>query len=181
MAIVGLYRDIYGIQPKPNRLYLEPHLMGELNGTKLRYPLRGQLYEINLSTESCAITVGACTLRDSHPFGVNPTITGLEYFPGTNINWAMSISRPSAQPLMIQIESWPENPDLARQWMEAAPQVKGATLHVVTSLRPNAIYELKTNGQIIATLRADKVGCIKYTYKRGYAVPQKFELGLATQ
>ena len=58
MAIVGLYRDIYGVQPKPNRLYLEPHLMSELNGTKLRYPLRGKLYEIDLSTEGSAITVG---------------------------------------------------------------------------------------------------------------------------
>jgi hypothetical protein len=181
MAIVGLYRDIYGVRPKANRLYLEPHLLDELNGTKLRYPLRGQLYEINLSTEGCAVTAGACTLRDSHPFGINATDTGLEYFPGTNTDWAMSLSRPTAQPLAVQIESWPTNPDDPRQWTESSPQIRGTTLHVVTHLWPNAIYELKANGRITASFRADKTGRAQFVYKRGYAVPQKFELGLATQ
>ena len=37
MTVVGLYRDIYGIQPKHNRLYLEPHLTAELSGTRLWY------------------------------------------------------------------------------------------------------------------------------------------------
>jgi hypothetical protein len=181
MAIVGLYRDIYGIQPKPNRLFLDPHLTGELNGTKLRYPLRGRLYEIDLSTEGCAMTAGACTLRDAHPFGVNATDTGLEYFPGTNTDWAMSVSRPTGQPVTVQIMNWSDAPDALRQWMETSPQVKGATRHVVTHLRPNAIYELKANGRMTISLRADKTGCIQFTYKRGYAVPQEFELGLATK
>lgn len=181
MAIVGLYRDIYGVQPKPNRLYLDPHLTIELNGTKLRYPLRGQLYEIDLSTAGCAITTGAGTLRASHPFGVNATTTGLKYFPGTNSDWAMSISRPAGLPLTIQIENWPDNPDAPRQWTETSPQAKGTTQHVLTQLRPKAIYELKASGKIINSMRADKTGRIRFTHKRGYAVPQKFELSLATQ
>ncbi|HEY2328285.1 MAG TPA: hypothetical protein VGI63_00540, partial [Verrucomicrobiae bacterium] len=181
MAIVGLYRDVYGIQPKPNRLYLEPHLTAELNGTKLNYQLRGQLYEIDLSTESCAVTVGACTLRDSHPFGVNATDSGLEYFPRTNADWAMSISRPTAQALTVQIESWPDNPDAPREWTESSPQIKGKTLHTITHLRPDAIYEVKANGKTIASLPANKTGCITFNYKLGYVAPQKFEIGLATQ
>jgi len=180
MAIVGLYRDIYGVQPKPNRLYLEPHLTDELNGTKLRYALRGQLYEIDLSTKGCSITAGACTLRDAHPFGVNAIAAGLEYFPGTNSDWAMAISRPVAQPLTVQIENWPDNPDAPHRWTETSPLIKGVTQHVVTHLRPGVIYELKANGRIIDSLQADKTGRIKFTRKHGYAVPQKFELGLAS-
>ena len=34
LPVVGLYRDIYGIQPQFNRLYLEPHMTEELNGLK---------------------------------------------------------------------------------------------------------------------------------------------------
>jgi hypothetical protein len=181
MPIVGLYRDIYGIQPKPNRLYLEPHLTGELDGTKLRYQLRGRLYVVGLSTGDYAVTAGVCTLRDSHPFGVNATDSGLEYFPGTNTDWAMSISRQTIQPLTVQIENWPDNPDAPRQWTETSQQTKGATAHVVTGLRPGAIYDLKANGKITASLATDKAGCIRFTYKRGYAVPQKFELDLASQ
>ena len=50
MPVVGLYRDIYGIQPKHNRLYLEPHLTPELNGTRINYRLRDQSYAIHLNT-----------------------------------------------------------------------------------------------------------------------------------
>jgi hypothetical protein len=181
MPIVGLYRDIYGIQPKPGRLYLEPHLTAELNGTKLRYPLRGRLYMIDLNTESCAVTAGACTLRDAHPFGVNSTDAALEYFPGTNTDWAMSISRPTAQPLTVQIESWPDSPDAPRRWTETSPQIHGTTLHVIAHLRPNMIYQLKAGDQPAASVRADKSGRIKFAYKHGYATPQEFELGLATR
>ncbi|MGA2245778.1 MAG: hypothetical protein ABSH48_12320 [Verrucomicrobiota bacterium] len=179
MAIVGLYRDIYGIQPRPNRLYLEPHLTTELNGTQLRYPLRGRLYLIDLSTEQCAVTVGACTLSDSHPFGVNATDTGLEYFPGTNSGWAMRISQSTAWPLTIQIESWPDNPDAPRQWTEAGPQIKGSAMHTVARLRPNAKYELKANGQIAASLRADGTGRVIFARELGDVAPQKLELDLA--
>ncbi len=169
MAIVGLYRDVCGIQPKPNRLYLHPHLTAELNGTELRYRLRGRLYEIGLSTKDCTMTSGDCTLRALPPFGVNANETGLEYFPGTNTDWAMSILRPGAQRLLVQIENWPETPDASRQWTETSPQGGGATLHVVTHLRPNARFEVKANGQIIASVRADKAGCIKFIYPRDHA------------
>jgi hypothetical protein len=178
MSIVGLYRDIYGVQPKPDRLYLEPHLTAGLNGTKLRYQLRKRLYEIDLSTEGCAVTAGAWTLRDPHPFGVNATDTGLEYFSGTNADWAMSISRPAARPIRVQIENWPDAPDALRRWTEAAPQATGTTLHVIKHLRPNSVYELKANGRKITSLQADKTGMVEFEYTRGYAAPQKFELGL---
>jgi hypothetical protein len=181
MAVVGLYRDIYGVQPKPNRLYLEPHLTVELDGTALRYQLRGRQYVIELSTKGCAVTVGACTLRDSPPFGVNATAAGLEYFQGTSTDWGLSITRPTAQPLTVQIETWPDNPDAPRRWTESAPQAKGATRHVVAHLRPNTVYKLRVNGEATVSLRADKAGRIEFAHTRGYAVPQKCELGLTTQ
>ena len=49
MAVVGLYRNIYGIRPRYNRLYIEPHLTEELNGTRLNYWLRNQNYLIEFS------------------------------------------------------------------------------------------------------------------------------------
>lgn len=180
MTIVGLYRDIYGIQPKPNRLYLEPHLTGELNGTKLRYELRGQLYLVDLNTEGCAITAGNCTLRDEHPFGANATGSGLEYFPGTNVDWAMSVSRSNDQPFTVQIENWPGAPDAPRLWTETALPAGGKTFYRVVHLRPGATYELKINGQMTTLLRADKTGSVKFTGAHGQAAPQKYELVLAT-
>jgi hypothetical protein len=178
MPVAGLYRDIYGIQPKPNRLYLEPRLTGELNGTELRYQLRGRDYVVALSTEGCAATVGACTLRGSPPFGVNAIGTGLEYFPGKSADWALSVTPPTAQVLAVQIEAWPDNSSEPRRWTESAPQDKGKTRHVVAGLRPRAIYQLSVNGQAAVSLRADKAGRIEFAQTPGLVVPKQFELNL---
>ena len=71
MTVVGLYRDIYGIQPKHNRLYLEPHLTAELNGTRLRYQLRGQTYIIDLDAGASRLGADDFAVRSAEPFAVN--------------------------------------------------------------------------------------------------------------
>ena len=176
MPIVGLYRDIYGLQPRPNRLYLEPHLTGELNGTKLRYSLRGQLYGIDLGADGCAVTAGACVLRDSHPFGVNATGTGLEYFPGKSPDWALSVTPPPAQVLTVQIQDWPDNSSGTRRWTELASQDKGKTRHVLAGLLPKAVYQLSINGRPADSLRADKAGRIEFAQTPGLAAPKEFQI-----
>jgi hypothetical protein len=177
LPIVGLYRDIFGIQPKPNRLYLEPHLTGELNGTELRYQLRGKPYVITLSTEGCSVTVGACALRDARPFGINATDEGLEYFPGKSADWAMSITQPRGGMLTVQIEAWPDNPAEPRRWTETG-QENGKMRHRVAGLQPRAIYQLKVNNQTTASLVADKAGRIEFASPPRTTGPQQFELGL---
>jgi hypothetical protein len=176
MAIVGLYRDIYGIQPKPDRLYLEPHLTDELNGTRLRYELRGQRYLIDLNAGNYAITTGSHTLRDSHAFSINAADNGLEYFPGTNADWALSVSRPDHQPLTLQIENWPEARDGVRQWMETSSQNKGKTRYIIKHLSPGMTYAVKVNGQANQFIKADKTGLIKFAQRHDDPTPQRYEL-----
>lgn len=179
MTIVGLYRDIYGIQPQPNRLYLEPHLTGALNGTRLRYQLRGREYLIDLNTARYGITAAGCTLRDNAPFGMNASAAGLQFFPGRSAEWAMSIMPPKGQQITVQIASWPNNPNAARRWSESMPRVAGKTMHVVAQFRPHALYKLTVNGRAAGLLRADKSGRIRFASKRSDAAPQHFELRLA--
>jgi len=78
MAIAGLYRDIYGIRPLYNGLYLDPHLVSELNGTQLKYRLRNKLFIIDLSVNEYAITVNGVTVRDTRPFAVDDNGNRLE-------------------------------------------------------------------------------------------------------
>ena len=78
MAIAGLYRDIYGVRPLYNGLYLEPHLVAELNGTQLKYRLRNKLFVIDLSMNDYAITVNGITVRDTKPFAVDDNGNRLE-------------------------------------------------------------------------------------------------------
>jgi len=179
MAIVGLYRDIYGIQPQPDRLYLDPHLPPGLNGTEFTYQLRGRSYVIDLSTNEYAITVGDLALHDSSSFGVNASARGVQYFPGKSATWAMAVSRAWYRPLSVQINSWPDDPDSPREWTETSPEKKGRTFHQFGLLRPGARYELSINGHVKAYLRADNAGQAEFTYKDGYAVPAKFRLAPA--
>lgn len=71
LAVVGLYKDIYGIKPLHNGLYLEPHLLPELAGTKLNYWLRNKTFNIELNENDYTITVNGVTVRDSVPFAVD--------------------------------------------------------------------------------------------------------------
>lgn len=45
-SITGLYRDIYGIRPKWNRMGLEPNMVKMLNGTAFNYTLRNTEYQV---------------------------------------------------------------------------------------------------------------------------------------
>ncbi|BDI31938.1 hypothetical protein CCAX7_39890 [Capsulimonas corticalis] len=161
MTIVGLYRDIYGVQPKPNRLYLEPHLSRELNGTQLRYLLRGQKYVIDLNTNGSAITANNCTIRDTSPFAVNAANNSLEYFPGQSKEWALSVTPAKGQRVTIQIASWPTDANAPRRWTELGSG-KGKAAYVVAHLMPNTVYEWKIGGKAAGRLRSDGAGSLRF-------------------
>jgi hypothetical protein len=179
MAVVGLYRDIYGVQPQPNRLYLEPHLTPELNGTRLRYNLRGKLYLIDLSTEGCAMTSGDCTVCDSQPFGVNAIDNGLQYFPQTKADWSMSISRTDGQPVRVGIVSWPDASNAIRRWTETSAGATG-TQYVMKHLQPGTVYQLKVNAQIYKSVKADATGQISFTFTHNDSSLQNLQLERAS-
>ncbi len=91
MAVVGLYRNLYGIRPQYNRLYIEPHLTPELNGTRLKYQLRGKEYSIALSKGKYSISVENYSISENLPFAVNWSESGLEYFNGTTDKLSLKI------------------------------------------------------------------------------------------
>jgi hypothetical protein len=82
MAVIGLYRNIFGIQPQYNRLYLEPHLTTELNNTTVKYNLRGTNYNILLKTDQYFTSANHFTISSSEAFGININIDQLEYYEG---------------------------------------------------------------------------------------------------
>ena len=162
MPIVGLFRDIYGIQPRSNCLYLDPHLTSELNGTTIRYKLRSQVYEIGLDSEASQITAGNTTIRSPHPFAVNATDAGLQYFHGQESDWSLSIQSLKGMDLTIQIVNWPHATDGARIWIESCQHGNAEILHVIRGLKPEADYVLYTDGKAVKSLRTDNAGQLKF-------------------
>ena len=176
LPIVGLYRDLYGIQPQPNRLYLEPHLTGELAGTRLRYPLRGRLYEIGLGTNASSITAGNCTVRATPPFGANATDSAFQYFHGANPDWTLSVTAPTATQVAIEITAWPEAADSPRIWIESATQGGVPISHVLKGLTPGARYRLDVDGQPAEPLAADQAGQITFIHSSNSGLAQQFKI-----
>ncbi len=76
-AVVGLYRNIYGIQPKANRLYLEPHLTPELYGTELNV---GGNRRVLLQANRIEVRNGSTVVVGRDALGIKFRPRGLDYF-----------------------------------------------------------------------------------------------------
>lgn len=175
-VVVGLYRNLYGVQPKHDRLYLEPHLTPELNGTQIKYWLRGKEYLIGLSVDNYAIGVDGFAVRDRTPFAVNARGQTLEYFKGPTQSCALAISAPGAQRLDLAIQSWPESVGSARVWSETCPKPGTTARHVVSGLAPGTVHRLWRNGALMDPRRSDASGRLVFECTFSDPGPQNFEL-----
>jgi len=170
--------NLYGVQPKYNRLYLEPHLTRELNGTHLNYGHRGKEYHIDLSVGDYAATVDKFKVRSRKPFGVNVDGHTMEYFNQSNRTAALAITTSSAESLELTIDSWPEAVAEKRSWSESSRNSGVNARHVISNLAPNTVYRMSRNGVSTKSLRSDGSGRVKFDCRLAGSVTQKFELAV---
>jgi hypothetical protein len=165
MAVVGLYRNIYGIRPRHNRLYLEPHLTTDLNGTRLKYWLRNQVYMIGLSAGEYSIHVNHFTVTGAHPFAVHSNENILEYFDGDEDHFSLRLS--GLQSGSVNIQVWTNK---HMRWEEKAEGVNGKVHHELHNLSPNAVYQLTINGMSEQQYTAGPAGSIRFDHPAGKKV-----------
>jgi hypothetical protein len=82
LSVVGLYQAIYGINPKYNRMYLDPHITAALAGTSVNYRFRGQRLAIGLSENDYSVSDGRFTVTCGRDFGYMVAAGGVSYFNG---------------------------------------------------------------------------------------------------
>ena len=157
MAVVGLYRDIYGIRPRYNRLYLDPHLTDDLNGTHINYWLRNQNYQIDLSTGKYTVSNGRFSLSASHAFGLNVTGDELRYFQADQPADVLMISTKAS--CAVKIIQWTGK---QMKWHEATQGSRAAVSHEVAHLTPRGHYRLYTGTGSGRDLTADAAGVIRF-------------------
>jgi hypothetical protein len=174
--LVGLYRNIYGIQPKWNRLYLEPHLTPELGGTTLNYWLRNQDYRIELKPEDYGITVGKCTVKEKKPFAVEVKENTLVYYSGGRKTPSLTVVRSAAAPFEVRVESWPAEGGGVRKWSESCSSADLEVRHTVSDLPPGKEWKLFRNGNYSETLGSDEKGGISFTQSGNISAAMTFEL-----
>lgn len=157
MAVVGLYRNIYGIRPQYNRLYLEPHLTTELDGTHFKYWLRNQQYEIGLAKNKYSISTGNFSVSNRQPFAVNYNGSTLEYFNGNSVHRSLEIQ--GSQPCAVEILDWKE--DLI-SWKETGKNATGNIPHVLHNLKANETYQLVINNEAIKEYVVNAAGTLRF-------------------
>ena len=174
MTIAGLYGSIYGIRPFYNRLYLEPHITPELNGTTVKYLLRGQKYEIRLiSPEQYQMAVGGFVFNHTEPFAVNPDRPDqASCFFGGRDQKAMTLARSGGASLTVDLTGCSRtNPE----WKEISGA--GTTVsHTVFRLRPDTEYEVRVNGAPLCAAGSDISGSLTFDAALCASVPYCFTL-----
>jgi hypothetical protein len=174
--IVGLYRNIYGIQPKWNRLFLEPHLTPELNGTVLKYWLRDQSYEIALDVNDYRITVDGFALRSGAPFALAVDRNTARYFHGPNPTQSLTLTRGEGPPTEVHIQSWSTDPTATRSWSVTGPSEGTLLEQTLTLLPPNTNFRLRHDGVGVGPVRSDSEGTLVLRLPVNGARAQSFEL-----
>jgi hypothetical protein len=104
LAIVGLYKSIYGINPLYNRLYLNPHLPEKLAGTKLHYNFRNERLDIELGRSLYSISNGRFTLKSYRDFGFYSLRDELFYFDRSDELFGLKVR--SSKNAVIEITDW---------------------------------------------------------------------------
>jgi hypothetical protein len=160
MTIAGLYGSVYGVQPYYNRIYLEPHLTAELNGTLLKYNLRGRQYLIGLQDQkNYSVSAGGLTVGDTKPFAVDlETSDRAVYFPGSQKSRTLTIVRSNSAALNIDMGNWSST---AKRWSEYA-QASTTTTHTVAELMANTSYDVYINGALVRSVVADGAGTLSF-------------------
>ncbi len=171
-AITGLYRDIYGIQPVYNRLYLNPHLTKELYGTQIRYRFRDAVYDIDLNGTMNAVSVGGFTVRAPKDFAVKSEGSRVLWFSGNSPKPAMAVSAPTLSRLAVTIREWGEK----RRWTERNRSTTNVVSHEILDLPPDQKYAIYCNGRLIGTQEPDDQGILRFSFGGAIEGDQLFDV-----
>ncbi len=176
LAVVGLYRDIYGIRPMYNRLFIDPHLTADLNGTKIRYWLRDRFYDIELSLNDYSVSVDSFFVNSRKGFSIDSKDNKLIWFNRESTTPSLCISSGNKAGLKIKILQWDENDDGIKKWK--VNSISGTTDadFEIHSLKPGRNYRVSKNGKHFTTVRSDSEGKIHFKCDCDSGTENDFEI-----
>ncbi len=174
LAVAALYRDIYGVKPRPDRLFIDPRLPPELAGARLKYKLRGRRYEIALDPDRFAVSLGKLSVSAAKPFATAPADGGLAFFAGETSEAGFLVRPERDGPVSIDVEAWPVSGEGRRAWRLTAER-GGKVGFEIRGLRPGEKYRLQAEGKV-RTLRADAAGRASFVCSPVAAGPGVYEI-----
>jgi hypothetical protein len=160
LALVGLYKSIYGINPKYNRLYLDPHLPEKLSGTTLNYYFQGRQLKIELAKSGYSISNGLFRIKSSKDFGFNVSDNYLEYFDRNNDRSSLTAHLSGSGDLEISIRNWGED---ERSWEQTTSLPNGKVKYKLYGFKPSGSYRIIIDGRNTKTVVSNKEGNLEFS------------------
>ncbi len=156
-TITALYKDIYGVRPRWNRMGLEPNMQPELNGTSFDYTLRGTKYRILLNESDYRLQSDNFLVKSNQHFGVNMANDSLLFYPDNKDQVSLIVSRANDQMINIEVNDWNgKEPG----WALVS---KGKYGFTAKGLLPNCTYKLIVNGKSENSYIANVLGEVLFS------------------
>lgn len=160
-SITALYRDIYGIRPKWNRMGLEPNMSESLNGTHFVYKLRNTDYQIRLSQQEYEMQTKNFSVKSKEGFGASFANNTLNYYYLNQDSVSLQVKRTSTRNVQLNIHT-------RLSWTVTSKDKYEFTIH---GLQPTTSYLLSVN-DVQQRISTTKDGT--FTIKQNCTAPTRF-------
>lgn len=149
-SLTALYRDIYGIRPKWNRMGIEPNMLKTLNGTKFSYTLRNTVYQLELSVNDYLMRTNGFSIKSKEGFGADTRGNTLFYYHQNKDSVGLEIS---GKYVDMEINSWETK---AYSWTMRS---SGKYQFTIKGLQPDSNYQLLINN-VLKKVRSKNDGTL---------------------
>ncbi len=139
-GVTALYSDIYGIQPRWNRLMIAPNLTPSLYGTNFNYNLRGCDYKIKLDKSNFQVSSPFYLVSCDTAFGVAGGKGVVRFFPQDRDDIFLSLSNSTQKHISLTVRCFNE------QEIRFAVKESGKYSMKLSGLGRNTTYELSASG-----------------------------------
>lgn len=158
LAIAGLYKSIFGINPMYNRLYLNPHLPASLAGTEVNYNFRESRLKITLNKNLFSVSDGGFRITAPTDFGFYANGNELYYFHKENGHYSIKAKTPNSKTLALEIINYSPDDYAWKQSSSSAQPV----IYNVGNLKPEQIYSYSVDSKPVKEIRSNKLGFITF-------------------
>jgi hypothetical protein len=161
LALIGLYKAIYGINPLYNRMYLNPHITDKLSGTNLFYNFRNDKLTIGLTTNDYSIANGQFKVSSKFDFGFFSEKNELTWFSRNDDQFSLKAKTTSK--LSLEIVKWDVD---EFTWNQLTNNETGKISYSINVSKANIDYSV-SDGIKSWKLKSDKNGLLRFELKSG--------------
>jgi hypothetical protein len=166
LSVVGLYQSIYGFNLLYNRFYLNPHITGEISGSRLNYNYRGQRLVIGLDTNGYGYTISnkQFTIASKNDFGFFSTGNLVRYFNKDNPVSSIQAKTDNIKHLALTII---ECNNQKMSWEQATTDNSGQVNYTISNLSPGSSYSIYADGKLLKKSKSDNKGSLIFDANSG--------------